>query len=153
MFLPIVPLKISKSAALKNPTWAAEPQPSRSLWASKTNRRSRATSHTFIRSDQYNFIRHGVPAVKWRRRLRAWLTRAKIFKDWLTNRYHAPSDDVNQPVDLQSRGKLRGVYAPLAPRDCQHSRAAALEAGFFLPAIRCRLMPIFLKRGRARGSA
>jgi hypothetical protein len=26
----------------------------------------------------------------------------KIFKDWLTNRYHAPSDDVNQPVDLQS---------------------------------------------------
>jgi len=26
----------------------------------------------------------------------------EIFKDWLTNRYHAPSDDVNQPVDLQS---------------------------------------------------
>ena len=26
----------------------------------------------------------------------------KIFKDWLTNRYHAPSDDVNQPVDLKT---------------------------------------------------
>ena len=26
----------------------------------------------------------------------------KIFKDWLTNRYHAPSDDVNQPVDMAS---------------------------------------------------
>jgi len=23
----------------------------------------------------------------------------KIFKDWLTQRYHAPSDDVDQPVD------------------------------------------------------
>jgi len=27
---------------------------------------------------------------------------AKIFKDWLTQRYHAPSDDVNQPVDLHA---------------------------------------------------
>jgi hypothetical protein len=26
----------------------------------------------------------------------------KLFKDWLTNRYHAPSDDVKQPVDLNS---------------------------------------------------
>ena len=26
----------------------------------------------------------------------------KIFKDWLTNRYHAPSDDTGQPVDLQA---------------------------------------------------
>ena len=24
----------------------------------------------------------------------------KTFKDWLTQRYHAPSDDVDQPVDL-----------------------------------------------------
>ena len=26
----------------------------------------------------------------------------RIFKDWLTERYHAPSDDINQPVDLHS---------------------------------------------------
>jgi hypothetical protein len=26
----------------------------------------------------------------------------KIFKDWLTNRYHAPSDDIHQPVELQA---------------------------------------------------
>jgi hypothetical protein len=26
----------------------------------------------------------------------------QIFRDWLTQRYHAPSDDVNQPVDLHS---------------------------------------------------
>jgi hypothetical protein len=24
----------------------------------------------------------------------------KIFKEWLTKRYHAPSDDLSQPVDL-----------------------------------------------------
>jgi len=26
----------------------------------------------------------------------------KIFKDWLTNHYHAPSDDLNQPKDLSA---------------------------------------------------
>jgi len=26
----------------------------------------------------------------------------QVFKQWLTTRYHAPSDDVNQPVDLQA---------------------------------------------------
>jgi hypothetical protein len=25
-----------------------------------------------------------------------------VFRDWLTNRYHAPSDDLNQPVDLSA---------------------------------------------------
>jgi hypothetical protein len=24
----------------------------------------------------------------------------KVFQEWLTKRYHAPSDDLNQPVDL-----------------------------------------------------
>ena len=27
---------------------------------------------------------------------------SKIFKDWLTFRYHAPSDDIAQPVDLHT---------------------------------------------------
>ena len=26
----------------------------------------------------------------------------KIFKEWLTNHYHAPSDDINQAVDLSA---------------------------------------------------
>jgi hypothetical protein len=33
----------------------------------------------------------------------------KIFKDWLTQRYHAPSDDVNQPVDLSAAAKYEEI--------------------------------------------
>jgi Zn-dependent M28 family amino/carboxypeptidase len=58
--------------------------------------------NAFIRSDQYSFIKKGVPAVKVDVGFELDTPEQKIFKDWLTNRYHAPSDDVDQPVDLQS---------------------------------------------------
>src|SRR3989440_410174 len=58
--------------------------------------------NAFIRSDQYSFIKKGVPAVKVDVGFELGTPEQKIFKDWLTNRYHAPSDDVNQPVDLKA---------------------------------------------------
>src|SRR6266699_3247513 len=56
----------------------------------------------FIRSDQYSFIKKGVPSAKVDVGFELGTPEQKIFKDWLTNRYHAPSDDVNQPVDLET---------------------------------------------------
>jgi hypothetical protein len=37
----------------------------------------------------------------------------KILKDWLTQRYHAPSDDLNQPVDLASAALYEEVVRGL----------------------------------------
>ena len=37
----------------------------------------------------------------------------KTFKDWLTHRYHAPSDDINQPVDLSSAAVYEEVVRRL----------------------------------------
>ncbi|MBV9087299.1 MAG: peptidase M28, partial [Acidobacteriaceae bacterium] len=54
------------------------------------------------RSDQYNFIRHGIPAVAMKVGFAPGSPQQKTFKDWLTQRYHAPSDDLNQPVDLSA---------------------------------------------------
>jgi len=56
----------------------------------------------FIRSDQYSFIKKGIPSIKADVGFELGTPEQKIFKDWLTNRYHAPSDDVNQPVDLKT---------------------------------------------------
>ncbi len=52
----------------------------------------------FVRSDQYSFVRAGIPALALK--FAAVLPAEQaIQKDWLTNRYHAPSDDLNQPID------------------------------------------------------
>ena len=56
----------------------------------------------FIRSDQYNFVRHGIPAVAVDVGFVPGSPQQKIFNDWNTNRYHAPSDDLAQPVNLEA---------------------------------------------------
>jgi Zn-dependent M28 family amino/carboxypeptidase len=70
----------------------------------------------FIRSDQYSFIRQGVPALAFSFGAAPGSPEEKMKKDWLTNRYHAPSDDVNQPVDLAAAAKFNQVMLALAER-------------------------------------
>ena len=52
----------------------------------------------FVRSDQYSFVRTGVPALALKFAATTPEQRA-IQKDWLTNRYHAPQDDLAQPIN------------------------------------------------------
>jgi Zn-dependent M28 family amino/carboxypeptidase len=56
--------------------------------------------NVFIRSDQYNFVRHGVPSLMIDVGAAPGSPEAAIIKAWRTERYHAPSDDANQPVNL-----------------------------------------------------
>ncbi len=68
--------------------------------------------NVFVRSDQYSFIRHGIPALA----LDIAPTtpeQEQLYKDWLTHRYHAPSDDLDQPVDLASAGKYEDIIRQL----------------------------------------
>jgi Zn-dependent M28 family amino/carboxypeptidase len=53
----------------------------------------------FIRSDQYSFIRQGVPALALKVGYAPDSADAKTHAAWTKERYHAPSDDLQQPVD------------------------------------------------------
>jgi Zn-dependent M28 family amino/carboxypeptidase len=72
--------------------------------------------NTFIRSDQYNFIRKGIPALAFSFGAAPGSHEEQMRKDWLTNRYHAPSDDVNQPVDLAAAARFNQLILALAER-------------------------------------
>jgi len=102
MFLPIVPLKILKIEGIEESDLGSRAAAIAQSMGIKPIADPEPLRNAFIRSDQYNFIKHGVPAVKCDVGFELGTPEQKIFKDWLTNRYHAPSDDVNQPVDLQS---------------------------------------------------
>ena len=54
----------------------------------------------FIRSDQYSFVKQGVPAffpVPGYKSSDPKINPAAIFKKWETERYHEPGDDMQQP--------------------------------------------------------
>ncbi len=100
MFLPIVPLKVLRVLGLTDSDLGDRATTSAESVGVKVQPDPEPLRNLFIRSDQYNFIKHGIPAIIMSVGAEQGSPEQKIFKDWLTNRYHAPSDDINQPVDL-----------------------------------------------------
>jgi hypothetical protein len=114
MFLPIIPLNIltvygldesslgpiARQAAKDNGVAVQpDPEPLRNL---------------FIRSDQYSFIKQGVPSLAMKVGYEKGSTEEATAMTWLHDRYHAPSDDLNQPVDLAAAGKFEDILADMA---------------------------------------
>jgi Zn-dependent M28 family amino/carboxypeptidase len=100
MFLPIVPLKFLEVKGLEESDLGDRAAAVASSLGVKAIPDQEPLRNRFIRSDQYSFIVKGVPAVKMDVGFLLGSPEQAIFKDWLTNRYHAPSDDLDQPKDL-----------------------------------------------------
>jgi Zn-dependent M28 family amino/carboxypeptidase len=72
--------------------------------------------NVFIRSDQYSFIRRGIPSLMVMVGFDKGSPEEEIVGRWLTERYHAPSDDVKQPVDKKAAGEFDQLVAKLLER-------------------------------------
>jgi hypothetical protein len=70
----------------------------------------------FIRSDQYSFIKKGVPALAFKFGYIPGGEEEKIFQAWYRERYHGLTDDVNQPVDLEAAAQFDAILKNLAIR-------------------------------------
>jgi Zn-dependent M28 family amino/carboxypeptidase len=132
MFLPLFPLRILRAIgaeesdlgdrlrAVAAPLGIAvqnDPEPQRNL---------------FIRSDQYSFIQRGIPALALKVGYRKGSPEAAVAKKWLTERYHAPSDDLNQPVDLKAAADFNRVLLLLTESIAnQTERPKWKESSFF----------------------
>ncbi len=113
MFLPIVPLKILTVEGLDESDMGDRAREVAQSLGVKVQADPEPQRNIFIRSDQYNFIRHGVPSVMMELGAEPNSPEQKLFKAWLTQRYHAPSDDVNQPVDLAAAAKYEEIVRDL----------------------------------------
>ncbi len=66
----------------------------------------------FIRSDQFPFVRKGVPALFITAGNKSHDPAAngkEIEEEWRKNRYHAPADDLQQPIDYDSGARFARV--------------------------------------------
>jgi Peptidase family M28 len=70
----------------------------------------------FIRSDQASFVRQGIPGLGFKFGWTPDSPEQKIFNDWIHDRYHAPSDDLQQPVDTVAAAQFTHIVAQLALR-------------------------------------
>ncbi|HTQ95892.1 MAG TPA: M28 family peptidase, partial [Candidatus Acidoferrum sp.] len=102
MFLPIVPLKILRVQGIADSDLGERAAAVARSFGVEAVPDPEPLRNLFVRSDQYYFIRHGIPSVVMDVFYAPNSPEQKTFKEWLTNRYHAPSDDLNQPVDLKA---------------------------------------------------
>ena len=70
----------------------------------------------FVRSDQYNFVRRGIPAVMLLISPRPGTPEEESYRHWFQERYHAQADDLSQPVDLAAAESYNGLMYRLAMR-------------------------------------
>jgi Zn-dependent M28 family amino/carboxypeptidase len=113
MFLPIVPLKLLTVFGLDESDLGDRAREVAQQLGIKVQADPEPLRNVFVRSDQYSFIRHGIPSIMMSVAPQPDTPEQKIFKDWLTQRYHAPSDDINQPVDLASAAKYEEIVRAL----------------------------------------
>jgi Zn-dependent M28 family amino/carboxypeptidase len=74
--------------------WAIRPDPN-------------PAARIFVRSDQYSFVREGVPALYLSAAAESTdpnIDLPALTREWTRTRYHKPSDDLQQPIHYESIG-------------------------------------------------
>ncbi len=88
----------------------------------------------FVRSDQYPFVKSGVPAIyldPGERAVDAGFDLAAATKAFLKTRYHQPSDDLAQPIHWASAAEFAGVMVEFTRTVAEAPTAPAWYAGDF----------------------
>ncbi len=116
MFLPLFPLKFLEVQGLGESTLGADIREICKKAGITVQADKEPDRNLFIRSDQYSFIRQGVPALAFKFGYEDKSPEEKMAKDWLKNRYHAPSDDLNQPVDKTAAAQFDRILLDLGER-------------------------------------
>jgi hypothetical protein len=114
MFLPIIPLKVLTVQGLNESTLGQDAREVAKQLGVDVQPDPEPLRNSFVRSDQYSFIRQGVPSLAMSVGAVKGSPEAATQKDWLTKNYHAPSDDTSQQVDLAAAGKYEDVMLALA---------------------------------------
>lgn len=69
--------------------------------------------NAFVRTDQYSFVKAGVPSLALKFGYPVGTPAYQIEKDWRTNRYHSPADNLSQPVDLPAAADFNAYVTAL----------------------------------------
>jgi Zn-dependent M28 family amino/carboxypeptidase len=88
--------------------------------------------NSFIRSDQYSFIRAGIPALAFKFGFTPGSPEAQVEKTWRAERYHGLADDLTQPVERADAVKFNTFMAAVAMQTANAAeRPAWKDESFF----------------------
>ena len=116
MFLPLFPLKVIEVQGLAESSLGESVRAAAKTLGVEVQTDREPAQNRFIRSDQYSFIRRGIPALAFKFGYEFGSADETTRLNWVRDRYHQPSDDLTQPVDLEAAGKFNRVIMTLLQR-------------------------------------
>jgi Zn-dependent M28 family amino/carboxypeptidase len=116
MFLPLFPLKMLMVLGLDESDLGQDIRATASELGLAVQADPEPRRNRFVRSDQYSFVKAGIPALAMKVGYDESSPQAQIARKWTAERYHAPSDDLDQPIDHPAAGHYVDVVGHLAVR-------------------------------------
>jgi Zn-dependent M28 family amino/carboxypeptidase len=116
MFLPLYPLKVIEVQGLTESSLGDQVRIAAEGLGVKVQSDQEPEQNRFIRSDQYSFIKEGIPALAFKFGYEKGSPDETTRRNWVRDIYHKPSDDLKQPVDKEAAAKFDHVIATLLER-------------------------------------
>lgn len=135
MFLPIVPLRTVRGYGVSESDLAGHLEAAARDLGIEVQDDPQPERNIFIRSDQYSFIKRGVPALFLGVGYDMESADGETMTGWFARRYHAPSDDLEQPVDLESAAAFNRLMTALTLRVANADQRPAWNDGSFFKRI------------------
>ena len=123
MFLPLVPLKSLEVQGLNESSLGVDVRAVAAADGVKVHADQEPDKNRFIRSDQYSFVKAGVPALAFKFGYEKGGPEEKIFQKWYATRYHGLKDDANQPLDLGAAAHFNDILKSLLLRVADEEEA------------------------------
>jgi hypothetical protein len=133
MYLPLFPLRFIEVQGLGESTLGNDARAAFQRNDVEVQFDKQPDENSFVRSDQVNFVKQGIPALAFKFGWTPGSPEMKTFNDWVANRYHKPSDDLNQPIDKVAAAEFTDVLAQLTTRVANGPRPEWYPESSFAP--------------------
>ena len=116
MFLPLYALKVIEVQGLAESSLGESVRAAAKTLGVEVQTDREPEQNRFIRSDQYSFIRRGVPALAFKFGYEFGSPEETIRRNWVRDVYHKPDDDTKQTVNLEAAATFNRVIMTLLQR-------------------------------------
>jgi Zn-dependent M28 family amino/carboxypeptidase len=113
MFLPLYPLKVIEVQGLAESSLGESVRVAAKTQGVDVQTDREPEQNRFIRSDQYSFIRRGIPSLAFKFGYEFGSPDETTRRNWVRDVYHKPNDDVHQPVDRNAAALFDRVIMTL----------------------------------------
>ncbi len=116
MFLPLYPLKVIEVQGLAESSLGDTVRLAAKDQGVDVQTDREPEQNRFIRSDQYSFIKRGIPSLAFKFGYEFGSPQEQIRRAWVRDVYHKPNDDLKQPVDTEAAATFDRVIMGLLQR-------------------------------------